>query len=199
MLRSLIVAGASLVSLPVSAEDLALPVTIETARGRIEVTAAPIDHSALPAASCLPGCVLPATIGNVTTLTEAEVLAFLTNDLASGGGVVIDPRLPEAHAMGALPGAVNLPLPTLARDNPYLGDVLRALGAAAAGEAGTYDFSAAKVLLIHGNGPWADEGAGAVQALLDLGYPADKLRFYRGGIRDWMLTGLALALPAVQG
>lgn len=198
LLRSLIVAGVTLSSLPVLAGDLALPISIETARGPIEVTAAPLDPAALPVSACMPGCLLPAGVGGVASLTEVEVLAFLAGDLAAGTGVMIDPRLPEAHAAGTLPGAVNLPLPTLARDNPYLGDVLRALGATG-GEAGDFDFSAAKLLLIHGNGPWQDEGAGAVQALLDLGYPADKLRFYRGGIRDWMLTGLALAMPAVQG
>lgn len=198
LLRNVILSGLILVCQPVWAGDLALPMLIETPRGSIEVTAAATDPAALPVSGCLPACVLPASLGAVVTVTETEVLAFLSGDLASGAGVLIDPRLPEAHALGALPGAVNLPLPTLSRDNPYLGDVLRALGAVATGD-GAYDFADAKVLMIHGNGPWDDEGAGAIRALVEIGYPEAKLRFYRGGVRDWMLTGLALTMPAVQG
>lgn len=198
LLRSWIAGALVLTSSSVWADEMAFPMLIETPRGTIEVVLASADMGLLPVGDCLPSCVQPATIGAVVTVAEPEVLAFLTGDLASGGGLVIDPRLPEVHALGALPGAVNLPLPTLGHDNPYLGDVLHALGASG-GEAGGYDFSQAKTILIHGNGPWEDEAAMAVRALVELGYPADKLRYYRGGIRDWMLTGLALAKPAVQG
>ncbi len=197
-MRFLIITGLALSARPLWADEMVFPMLIETARGSIEVTTSVLDPAALPQSDCLPACVLPSVLADVETLTEAEVLAFLTGPLALGEGVVIDPRLPEVHALGTLPGAVNLPLPALGRDNPYVGDVMHALGAVT-GADGVSDFTGAKLLLVHGNGPWEDEGAAAIRALLDLGYPAEKLRFYRGGIRDWMMTGLALAMPPVQG
>lgn len=198
LLRNLLAFVLTAVAQPLLAADIVLPMVIETSRGTIEVVSAPVDVAAVPRLDCLPNCLLPAKLADVATLTEVEVLAFLSTDLARGDGILIDPRLPEAHATGALPGAVNLPLPALSADNPYLGDVLLALGAVA-GTGGSYDFAGAKILLVHGNGPWEDEGAAAIRTLLDIGYPVDKLRFFRGGLRDWMMSGLALTLPAVQG
>jgi len=40
------------------------------------------------------------------------------------------------------------------------------------------------------NGPQCAATPDAIHALLAHGYPADKLRYYRGGIHDWMTLGL---------
>lgn len=40
------------------------------------------------------------------------------------------------------------------------------------------------------NGPQCGATPEALRALLEHGYPADRLRYYRGGVHDWMTLGL---------
>lgn len=42
------------------------------------------------------------------------------------------------------------------------------------------------------NGPQCAATPSAVRALLEEGYPAEALRYYRGGIHDWMTLGLPI-------
>ncbi len=46
------------------------------------------------------------------------------------------------------------------------------------------------VTVLFCNGPQCPATPDAVAALLDAGYPADRLQYYRGGIHDWMTLGL---------
>jgi len=49
--------------------------------------------------------------------------------------------------------------------------------------AGTYDFRAASTLAIFCNGPWCGQTPNYIRTLLALGYPAAKLKWYRGACR----------------
>ena len=44
--------------------------------------------------------------------------------------------------------------------------------------------------------PAGDQSSRAIQALLSLGYPAAKLKYYRGGMQAWKLLGLTTVVPA---
>ena len=145
--------------------------------------------------ACPPFCIQPAIAARgVATIGELEVIDFLENKAAAGTGLLIDCRLPDWFAGGAIPGAVNVPFATLDPTNPYRQDILLALGAT--GNAAALDFSAAMELILYANGPWDDQAARAVRSLLDAGYPADKLRYYRGGMQDWLMLGLTVTGPA---
>jgi rhodanese-related sulfurtransferase len=134
-----------------------------------------------------------AALPGVALLGEVEVLAFLATDAAAGRGMLVDTRLPEAHAAGTIPGALNLPAATLAADNPLRTDILAALGGVA-DAAGEVRFADPPVLVLFGDGIGADAALAAGQALLQAGYPADRLRHYRGGFRDWRDLGLTVAV-----
>ena len=58
-----------------------------------------------------------------------------------------------------------------------------------------WNFGKAKELLLWCNGPWCDQSPRAIRNLLALGYPAEKLRYYRGGMQDWMVLGLTVTVP----
>ena len=73
--------------------------------------------------------------------------------------------------------------------------ILTALGARAAG-AGRWDYQQARTLALWCNGPWCDQSPRAIRALLKLGYPAAKLKYYRGGMQEWKLLGLTTVVPA---
>lgn len=138
---------------------------------------------------CPPFCIQPISVApGVTTYGELEVIGFLQNDVAEGTGLLIDTRLPEWYEKGSIPGAVNLPFSTLESNNPFRDEILRALGANDSSEA--WDFSNVFTLTLFCNGPWCEQTTRAVAALLQVGYPPEKLNFYRGGMQNWLLLGL---------
>lgn len=146
-------------------------------------------------ASCPSSCVQPMQVSpGVDTLGELEVIAFLQDAVSSGAGLLVDVRLPGAFSSGSVPGAVNVPVATFAPDNPYRNDLLSALGTS--NVAGTPNFSGAYSLVLFGSGPDDRSAADAINSLLDAGYPAGKIDYYRGGAADW--TGLGLSLSVGQ-
>ena len=63
---------------------------------------------------CPPFCIHPISAApNVTTIGEVELLDFLKGPVANGTGLLVDARVPEWYARGTIPGAVNIPFPTL--------------------------------------------------------------------------------------
>jgi rhodanese-related sulfurtransferase len=58
-----------------------------------------------------------------------------------------------------------------------------------------WDFSNARDILLFCNGPWCDQSPRAIRALVKLGYPVNKMYYYRGGMQDWLLLGLTVAVP----
>ena len=147
---------------------------------------------------CPPFCIteMEAAPG-VETVGEREVIAFIEGPVADGDGLLVDSRIPEWFARGTIPGAVNVPFTTLAPNNPYRDDILRALGAVERN--GRFDFAAAKALLLFCNGPWCDQSPLAIRNLISAGYPSDKLKYYRGGMQLWQLLGLTVANPQTPG
>lgn len=145
------------------------------------------------ARACPPFCIQPMVpITGVTSVAELEVIRFLQDRVAGGQGALIDARLPEWFAKGSIPGAVNLPFATLSAENPFRNDILVALGARPLGGS-NFDFSAALELVLFCNGAWSDQSLRAIDALVALGYPVDRLHWYRGGMQDWQMLGLTVA------
>lgn len=143
---------------------------------------------------CPPFCIHPILAApGVETVGELEVLDFLQGAVADGTGLLVDARVPEWFAKGTIPGAVNIPFPTLEFTNPFRDDILKALGAVQDGD--SWNFDAAKQLALFCNGPWCDQSPRAIRALTEAGYPADKLHYYRGGIQMWSVLGLTIRRP----
>lgn len=161
---------------------------------------------------CPPFCIhaMEAAPG-VTTVGEVEVFAFMQHQLKDGTGVMVDARLPAWHQKGTIPGSVNIPFTVFNQDpdDPELVQVLKRLGGVPRGEVGSFtrrleelglfegdrktsrwDFSHCKAVLLWCNGPWCDQSPRAIRGLVRLGYPADKLYYYRGGMQMWQILGL---------
>jgi rhodanese-related sulfurtransferase len=150
---------------------------------------------ALTSRACPPNCIQPMSAGvGVETYGELEVLGFLQGQVAQGRGVLIDSRFPGAFGAGHLPGAVNVPTATLAPENEYRGELLKALGAEVLGD-GALEYKSALEVVVYCDGPWSDQALLVVSYLIEAGYPAEKLKFYRGGMQDWLHLGLTIAAP----
>lgn len=182
-------------SLPtVEVLHLGKPVTIQ----REENSGATIRADyALTARKCPPYCIQPMQLAaGVETLGELEVLDCLQRTRKGEGKLmVVDSRTPDLYAKGTIPGAVNIPyaqnMAGEATDLPGVKKTLLDLfGVKEA--AGAYDFSAALTLAIFCNGPWCGQTPNYIRTLLALGYPASKLKWYRGGMQDWCSLGLTV-------
>ncbi len=146
--------------------------------------------------ACPPFCLTPMVAApGVKTIGELEVLSFIENEVTSGSGLLIDNRTPGFFNQGTLPGAVNVPFNVLVpSQNEYLAAILTALGARINPDL-TWDFSAAKNLVLFCNGLWCEQSPGAIVNLVSVGYPPSKLFYYRGGVESWLSVGLNTIVP----
>ncbi|SMY06518.1 rhodanese-like domain-containing protein [Flavimaricola marinus] len=148
--------------------------------------------------NCPPDCIQPLIAApGVTTIAELETIAFLETMVSTSLGLLIDTRAPGQFAQGTIPGAVNVPTAALAPGNPYLGEILLALGAQTQG--GALNFDTALDLTVFGAGPSSDQAVRTIDNLLAAGYPASKIRYYRGGMQDWQSQGLSLSVHQNEG
>lgn len=150
---------------------------------------------------CPPFCIHPMKAAEgVETLGELELLDFIKAHVEPGTGFLVDARLREWYEAATIPGSVNLPFTLFQNDatNPFRDGILQLLGAAK-GDGGVWDFSDAKHLAMFCNGPWCDQSPRAIRDLLAIGYPADKLYYYRGGMQNWMMLGLSVEVPGAIG
>lgn len=153
---------------------------------------------ALAARQCPPYCIQPMQLEkDVETLGELEVLDFLQR-IRQGVSklLVVDSRTPDWYAKGTIPGAVNIAytqnMAGVATDIPGVKKCLLDFFGVKE-EAGAYDFNDAYTLAIFCNGPWCGQTPNYIRTLLGLGYPASKLKWYRGGMQDWCSLGLTVS------
>ena len=105
----------------------------------------------------------------VVTLGELEVLEQI-----SGGAVLVDSRVPDSRGGITIPGAINVPHDRIMESMEQL--------------------DPARLSVFFCNGPQCPQSPAAVRMLLEAGYPASALAYYRGGLHDWV----TLAMPTEQ-
>lgn len=205
---------ASALSLPVPAQEAErLAVGITPALDRVEVMhdGRPVTIQrnqdprntvdpafAKTSRKCPPFCVQPMQVApGVETIGEIEVLDYLRR--AAGGDdsvLVVDSRTPEWVARGTIPGSINIPWtalsPARGADPISIGEILEERFGAQNIE-GLWDFSGARTLVLFCNGVWCGQSPANVRTLLKFGYPAHKLKWYRGGMQAWEILGLTTA------
>ncbi len=185
---------------------------------RIQDTSHVIDGSfSKTSRPCPPFCINPLKINDkVNTVAELEVIQFMETTMYRGDGVLVDARTPSWYNKGTIPGSVNIPFTVFEKDigDIELMEVLESLGAVERDEVSpvllmaesfglmggdqkteSWDFTKAKELLLWCNGPWCGQSPRAIRALLAIGYPAEKLHYYRGGMQMWQSLGLTTVLP----
>jgi rhodanese-related sulfurtransferase len=145
---------------------------------------------------CPPFCIQPAVVATgVDTIAELEVLDYLSKINAGDTSiVVIDSRTPDWVKRGTIPGAVNIPWtalnPAMGADPISIGEILVDRFGVREME-GLWDYSGARTLVMFCNGMWCGQSPNNIKNLLKFGYPADKLKWYRGGMQDWEILGLS--------
>jgi rhodanese-related sulfurtransferase len=155
---------------------------------------------ALTSRPCPPFCIQPMVLApGVDTIGELEVIDYL-RAIRSGNQelMVIDSRTDDwIKRTGIIPGSVVIPWNKLFLANNDLEKVADILeDKFKARRVGPiWDFSQARTLILYCNGIWCGQSPTNIKALLSLGYPANKLKWYRGGMQDWKSLGLTTVEP----
>lgn len=141
---------------------------------------------------CPPYCIQPMHLApGVETIGELELLDYLKRT-SEGNVLVIDSRETDWLARsGIIPGAIHIPWTDLHprhADPDRIAELL-ILRFGAARQAGLWNFENTRTLVLYCNGPWCGQSPTNIKQLLALGYPAHKLKWYRGGMQLWKSLG----------
>ena len=147
---------------------------------------------------CPPFCIQPSTLApGVETIGEVEVIDYAVR-MSNGDNsiILVDSRTPDWVAKGTIPSAKNLPWtklnPAKGADPISIGEIMEEEFGATQQE-GLWDFSKAKTAVMFCNGMWCGQSPNNIKNLLKFGYPAHKIKWYRGGMQDWAILGLTVA------
>lgn len=157
---------------------------------------------ALTSRPCPPYCIQPMTLApGIETIGELEVIAYVRR-LSTGDEsiLLIDSRTPQWLERGMIPGAINIPWTKLHfgfEDQEELMEILE-LRFGASRNRDLWNFQNAKTLVLYCNGAWCGQSPTNIRSLLSIGYPAHKLKWYRGGMQSWKTLGLKTVTPDGQ-
>lgn len=149
---------------------------------------------------CPPFCVQPMEIvPGVETIGEIEMLRMLEKASDDDSILIIDSRTPDWYQRGTIPSAVNIPwtklYPEASSFDPFIAETLLLDQFGVKKIDGLFDFRDAKTLVLFCNGPWCGQSPTNIRALTAMGYPADKIHWYRGGMQVWHVMGLTTVKP----
>jgi len=158
---------------------------------------APYDKTAR---RCPPYCVQPMQVApGVETIGELELIDYLKRAEDGDSTVlVIDSRTDEWVQRGTIPGSVHISYQRLDPEfaSPQqIAEILQ-LEFGAASADGIWDFGGVKTLVFFCNGAWCGQSPTNIKALLGFGYPAHRIKWYRGGMQAWESLGLTTVRPA---
>jgi rhodanese-related sulfurtransferase len=124
---------------------------------------------------------------DIETYGEVEVMAFVKEMQHDDTMLFIDTRDEEWYEYRTIPGAMNIHYVYIMKPEVFAEEYkasLEKLGIL--GKKKPFDFSKAKTILLFCNGAWCSQSPKMIKALLSLGYPPEKIRWYRGGMDDWL-------------
>lgn len=148
---------------------------------------------------CPPYCIQPMQLApGVETLGELELLTLMQRLGDDPSLLFIDSREAEwILRSGLIPGAIHLPWTALhpAHNDPEKIAELLQFKFGVTRHGGLWNFEHAKTLVFYCNGPWCGQSPTNIRQLLALGYPAQRLKWYRGGMQAWKALGFNTVQP----
>lgn len=133
----------------------------------------------------------------IDTYGELEVLEFLEELQEDEHMLFVDSRKKEWYESRTIPGAINIPFIYFTEQGKWGKEklaALRLLGVKVTKEG--YDFSKAKTVLFFCNGVWCRQSPQMIEALLEIGFPPENMKWYRGGLQSWLNVGMTSIVPA---
>jgi len=129
----------------------------------------------------------------VETIGEIEFIKYMQKAQNDKNILIVDARTPDWYERLRIPGSVNIPYSDF-YDKEDAESILEDFGAVK--KNGKWDFTNAKTIVAYCNGFWCGQTPAMFKnlkySLLKMGYPASKLKYYRGGMQDWTALGLTV-------
>lgn len=137
----------------------------------------------------------------VETIAELELIDYMKKAQTDSSIAIIDTRTPGWFARLRIPGAVNVPYTNFKyRDDAV--DMMEDYMGVVINDDDTLDFSKAKTVVLYCNGYWCGQTPAMVKntkySLLNLGFPAEKIKYYRGGMQAWTSLGFTVVGDAAK-
>lgn len=147
---------------------------------------------------CPPYCIQPIKLApGIETIGELEIINYLQQASKDESILIIDSREPKWLVNGMIPGAINIPWTRLynkTASDAAVAEILQfQFNAVLTGK--LWNFENVKLLVFYCNGPWCGQSPTNIRALLSIGYPAHRIKWYRGGMQSWKLFGLTTIKP----
>ena len=179
---------------PVGITPDMMSASVPTASGMVEI-ARNQDSAArlgaewtLTSRPCPNFCIQPMVPApGVTPVGELEVIAALQDP----DTVVIDGRIRPEFEAGTIPGALSVPYTEAA-------DRLGELGCAPDFDGWICEGEGIKKVVLFCNGPWCGQSPTAARRMIEAGFPAQNISYYRGGMQNWHGLGLTV-MPGGTG
>jgi len=128
---------------------------------------------------------------DIETYGEMEVMRFIKEMQKRDDMLLIDTRMEAWYRYRTIPGAVNISHLDISQPDLFpkaFRKALKTLGVRQ--KNGIYDFSKAKTIVLFCNGAWCGQSPGMIKHLIKLGYPPQKIKWYRGGMHDWLTLSM---------
>ncbi|AXH12862.1 rhodanese-like domain-containing protein [Halarcobacter bivalviorum] len=133
---------------------------------------------------------------DIKTYAELEVLEFIENNLKQNpeSYILVDSRTKDWFDKGTIPSATNIPYDELEYDEDFELEYKRAFNLLGIKilKKDEYDFSKVKTALFFCNASWCAQSPRAIKTLIKIGFPKDKILWYRGGVASWVGVSLPL-------
>lgn len=130
----------------------------------------------------------------VETIGALEMIGYLQQLETKGDSlIIIDSRTKDWVKRGTIPGTVSIPFTEFKEDDravELMEDEFDVLSTSSA-----LNFENAKTLVMYCNGIWCGQSPTAIKKLLSFGYPAAKIKYFRGGMQNWESLGLTVVKP----
>jgi len=129
------------------------------------------------------------------TLGELEFIAYMKKAQTDETIAIIDTRTPSWYEKLRIPGALNVPYTNFNAKVSAI-ETMEFEFNVKTKEDGTLDFTDAKTIVAYCNGNWCGQTPAMVKglqySLLNMGYPASKIKYYRGGMQSWTSLGFTV-------
>ena len=145
----------------------------------------------------LRGKIAPMVIEKgIETLGELEVIDYFKKSEKDNSILLVDARTEDWYEKIHIPSAINIAYTNFTNKENAIETAILEFDVEKKKD-NSLDFSKAKTLIIYCNGVWCAQSEMLIKkakfSLLKLGYPKDKIKYYRGGMQSWVTLGLSTA------
>ncbi|RYA23421.1 sulfurtransferase [Malaciobacter halophilus] len=137
----------------------------------------------------------------VETIGEIELIDYMKKAQTDSSIAIIDTRTPGWYVRLRIPGAVNVPYTNFNYKDDAIDMMEDYMGVIVKSD-GTLDFSKVKTVVLYCNGYWCGQTPTMVKyakySLIKIGFPAEKIKYYRGGMQAWTSLGFTVTGDAAK-